>query len=361
MNNSLKSVASTAVEIVGVRKSFGAVTVLNDCSLAVEPGSFVTLLGASGSGKTTLLRMIAGFGEPDGGDIRFNGKSIRGVSPHRRNIGMVFQSYALFPHLSVFDNVAYPLRMRGFRQGMKERVTRALETVRLGNLADRMPVALSGGQRQRVAMARALVADPPLLLLDEPLSALDKELREQLQVEIKAIHRKAGTTFINVTHDQSEALGMSDVVVVMGNGRVQQADSPRMLWEKPANAFVARFLGGSNLLPAISEGGVYRLKDGTALAAREGPHSGAVELAFRPEAVWISTNAAGGIGWNSLKGDVVETIFLGEAVRVVATAAGQEISARIPTAQAAEITPGTPVFIEWPADATLALKAEASA
>ncbi len=360
MNKALKS-GSTAVGIVNVNKSFGAFRVLSDCSLAVEPGSFVTLLGASGSGKTTLLRIIAGFIRPDDGEITFNGRPTGGMPAHKRNIGMVFQSYALFPHLSVFDNVAYPLRMRGLKQGARERVTRTLEAVRLDAFAQRMPAALSGGQRQRVAMARALVANPPLLLLDEPLSALDKELREQLQVELKTIHRQAGATFISVTHDQSEALGMSDVVVVMGNGRIQQAAHPRELWEKPANAFVARFLGGSNLIPATAEGEAYRIGDGSALIAREGPARGAVELAFRPESVVLRAKATGKPGWNVLPGSVVETIFLGEAVRVVVRAAGREILVRIPNAQAVDIQPGASVFLEWSAEATLALGTEAAA
>jgi putative spermidine/putrescine transport system ATP-binding protein len=349
---------STAVFIDDVGKSFGLAQVLSGCTLQVEAGSFVTLLGASGSGKTTLLRIIAGFLEADRGSVFFNGKSMTGVPPHRRNIRMVFQSYALFPHLSVFDNVAYPLRMRRLGN-IEQRVAEALKSVRLEQFVARMPAALSGGQRQRVAMARALVANPPLLLLDEPLSALDKELREELQVEIKTIHRQAGTTFINVTHDQGEALGMSDVVVVMGNGRIQQADSPERLWNAPANAFVARFLGGSNLISATGAGGVYRLLGGDALSAGGAPVNGTVALAFRPETVSISTMVSDASEQNRLKGRVVETIFMGEAVRVVVAAEGQEISARMAPYRAAGLTPGLDVNIEWPIRSTLALPVEA--
>ncbi|WP_342644101.1 ABC transporter ATP-binding protein [Rhodoligotrophos ferricapiens] len=331
---------------------------LDKCSLTVEAGRFVTLLGASGSGKTTLLRIIAGFLTPEKGDVQFDGQSVVALPPHKRNIGMVFQSYALFPHMTVFDNVAYPLRMRGTKEDLRKRVGDVLEMVQLGAFAGRMPAALSGGQRQRVAMARALVAKPPLVLLDEPLSALDKELREQLQVEIKAIHRQAGTTFINVTHDQGEAMGMSDLVAVMDKGQIQQADRPQDLWNRPANAFVARFLGGSNLIRAHANGGTYELPDGNGLRAASGERAGTVELAFRPEAVRISLQDPQGDSVNCLQGRVIETIFLGEAVRVVVEAVGQSISARIPASEAAELAPGSAVRVHWPVAATTALAAE---
>ncbi|WP_137392279.1 ABC transporter ATP-binding protein [Rhodoligotrophos defluvii] len=359
MRTDRPSRAGLAVSLSGISKSFGSTVVLSDCNLDVQAGSFVTLLGASGSGKTTLLRIIAGFLAPDRGEVRFDGHSVLGIPPHKRDIGMVFQSYALFPHMTVFDNVAYPLRMRGTKAGLRARVSDVLDMVQLSQFAERMPAGLSGGQRQRVAMARALVAKPPLVLLDEPLSALDKELREQLQVEIKSIHRQAGTTFVNVTHDQGEAMGMSDMVAVMDKGRIQQADRPEDLWNKPANAFVARFLGGSNLIRAKANGGNYLLPDGKALRAGAGAQSGLVELAFRPETVRLAAEALpDGDSVNCLDGRVVETIFLGEAVRVVVDAAGQAVSARIPAGEAASLAPGSTVLVHWPVQATTALAAE---
>src|SRR5215470_15123859 len=239
------------LELRDLTKAFGGVTAVDRVSLDVPAGSFVSLLGPSGSGKTTTLNLIAGFLSADSGDILFDGGSVAGVSPHRRNIGMVFQSYSLFPHMTVADNVAFPLRMRTTlsREAAQARVAEMLGLVQLSHLAKRYPRQLSGGQQQRVAMARALVSYPRLLLMDEPLGALDKKLREQMQIEIKQIHRSVGTTVVYVTHDQAEALTMSDIVVVMHQSRIAQVGSPRALYESPANLFVADFLGDSNLLP----------------------------------------------------------------------------------------------------------------
>src|SRR5262252_1761505 len=233
-------------------KAFGAVKAVDQISLDVAAGTFVSLLGPSGSGKTTTLNLIAGFLAPDGGDILLDGRSIADVPPHKRNIGMVFQSYSLFPHMTVAQNVGFPLRMRGklSREGARARIAEMLELVKLAHLAGRYPRQLSGGQQQRVAMARALVSHPRLLLMDEPLGALDKKLREQMQIEIRRIHRSVGTTVVYVTHDQDEALTMSDLIVVMHQARVAQVGSPRVLYEAPANLFVADFLGDSNLLAA---------------------------------------------------------------------------------------------------------------
>ena len=231
-------------------KAFGAAKAVDQISLDVPAGAFVSLLGPSGSGKTTTLNLIAGFLTPDSGDILLDEHSIADVPPHKRNIGMVFQSYSLFPHMTVGENVGFPLRMRTrlSRQDARRRIDEMLALVQLSHLGDRYPRQLSGGQQQRVAMARALVSHPRLLLMDEPLGALDKKLREQMQVEIKRIHRNVGTTVIYVTHDQTEALTMSDLVVVMHQARVSQVGTPRALYEAPANLFVADFLGDSNLL-----------------------------------------------------------------------------------------------------------------
>jgi ABC-type Fe3+/spermidine/putrescine transport system ATPase subunit len=348
------------VALSHVSKSYGAVAAVADCTLDIPEGAFVTLLGPSGSGKTSLLNVIAGFLRPDRGDVLFAGHSVLDVPTHRRNIGMVFQSYALFPHMSVFDNVAFPLRMRG--QGLAppaiaHRVLQTLAMVRLGGYEQRLPAALSGGQRQRVAMARALVSTPPLLLLDEPLSALDKDLREQLQVELKAIHREAGSTFVCVTHDQQEALGMSDLVVVMNKGRIQQTGTPRALWRAPASAFVARFLGGANLVPARADAGAWRLSDGTLVrAGRTAPGAnGAAEIVFRPEQVSVAPAAPAGGGLNHAVVRVSETIFAGETARLVATLGGVEISARLPIDEAARLASGQSVGLAWPVAETAAL------
>ena len=238
------------IQLRNLTKRFGGTAAVDGISLDVPAGSFVSLLGPSGSGKTTTLNLIAGFLTADAGDILFDDRSVADVPPHHRDIGMVFQSYALFPHLTVADNVAFPLRMRTRlpKADMDRRVAETLALVRMEDFGGRYPRQLSGGQQQRVAMARALVSHPRLLLMDEPLGALDKKLREQMQFEIKRIHRSVGTTFIYVTHDQSEALTMSDLVVLMHRGRIAQTGTPRELYTEPANVFVADFIGDSNLL-----------------------------------------------------------------------------------------------------------------
>ena len=238
------------IQLRNLSRRFGGQAAVDGISLDVPAGSFVSLLGPSGSGKTTTLNLIAGFLTPDAGDILFDDRSVADVPPHHRDIGMVFQSYALFPHLTVAHNVAFPLRMRTrlAKADIERRVAETLALVRMEDYGGRYPRQLSGGQQQRVAMARALVSHPRLLLMDEPLGALDKKLRDQMQFEIKRIHRSVGTTFIYVTHDQSEALTMSDLVVLMHRGRIAQTGTPRELYTEPANVFVADFIGDSNLL-----------------------------------------------------------------------------------------------------------------
>ncbi|HEX6010646.1 MAG TPA: ABC transporter ATP-binding protein [Geminicoccaceae bacterium] len=238
------------VRLTGVSRCFGATLAVEDVSLELEAGAFLTILGPSGCGKTTLLRMVAGFISPTAGEIEVHGRPVAALAPWRRRIGMVFQRLALFPHLTAFDNVAYPLRMRGScpRAEIGPRVERYLDLVRLRGLGDRRPHELSGGQQQRVAIARALVFEPDLLLLDEPLAALDRKLREDMQLEFRRIQRELGVTTINVTHDQREALVMSDRVLVMDRGRVQQAATPLETYAHPANRFVAGFLGLTNFL-----------------------------------------------------------------------------------------------------------------
>ncbi|WP_270934985.1 ABC transporter ATP-binding protein [Falsiroseomonas oryzae] len=241
--------AETGLVVDRVVKHYGRVEVLHDVSLGIEPGRFVTLLGPSGSGKSTLLMCIAGFEEVGAGDIRLDGRSLRGLPPEKRDFGMVFQGYALFPHLTVAENIAFPLRIRGVGRAEREsRVRAALSMVRMDGLADRLPRQISGGQQQRVALARAIVFEPRVLLLDEPLSALDRGLRAEMQEELKRLHGELALSFIYVTHDQEEALFLSDKVAILNFGRIQQVGDPATLYSRPVNRFVAGFLGRSNLI-----------------------------------------------------------------------------------------------------------------
>lgn len=236
------------IEFCGVTKMYGAVAAVRDVSLTVSRGEFLTILGPSGSGKTTALMLLAGFVAPSSGDILIDGKSVAAVPSYRRDQGIVFQSYALFPHLSVRRNLEFPLEMRGVAAADRAgRVTRFLDRVHLTDFGDRLPWQLSGGQQQRVALARALIADPPVFLLDEPLGALDRHLREQMQDEIRSLHKEFGKTTICVTHDQEEALTLSDRIIVMRSGRIEQIGTPEGLYDRPATAFVANFLGEANI------------------------------------------------------------------------------------------------------------------
>lgn len=243
------------VELVNIHKSFGSVVAVENANVIFEEGSFTTLLGPSGCGKTTILRMISGLGSPTSGDIMIGGKRVNDIPIHKRNLGLVFQNYALFPHRTIGENIAFGLKYRGVsKSDTQEKVRNALDIVRLPGVEDRYPQQLSGGQQQRIAMARAIVIEPDVLLLDEPLSALDANLREDMRVELKAIQDRIGVTTIFVTHDQSEALAMSDKIVVMSSGRVEQIGAPDEVYNTPTSEFVATFLGASNLLPATVVG-----------------------------------------------------------------------------------------------------------
>ena len=311
-----------SVELVDLRKTYGSVVALDRLSLAVKEGEFVTLLGPSGSGKTTTLMMIAGFEEPTAGTILIGGQPMLNRPPYRRNIGVVFQSYALFPHMTVAANVAYPLRMRrAGRDEIRRRVARALELVQLGGLDERHPAQLSGGQQQRVALARALVFEPPLLLMDEPLGALDKKLREDLQLEIKRVHREVGVSVIYVTHDQSEALTMSDRIAVMRSGRLEQYGAAEDLYERPATRFVAEFVGEATLLAAqvesatewelvasVGAGPALRAQNRHALAAGR-----AATVVLRPEKVRLVE--PGSRAPNVVPGVVTEALYLGDSIK----------------------------------------------
>src|SRR5213595_103835 len=281
-----------ALKIQGVRKSYGQVVAVAGVDLTVEEGEFFTLLGPSGSGKTTLLRLIAGFERPDAGRIELGGRDVTSVPPHLRDTNTVFQDYALFPHMSVADNIGYGLKVKGVPRGWRrERVGRALKMVRLEGLEHRRPNQLSGGQRQRVALARAVINEPEVLLLDEPLGALDLKLRQEMQIELKNIQKEVGSTFIYVTHDQEEALTMSDRLAVLANGQIEQIGSPVDVYERPATEFVAGFIGISNVLTRDGVRFVVRPEKIRMLAEGEAAEPGAtVELGRVEEVIYVGMN-----------------------------------------------------------------------
>ena len=318
------------VRFLGVQKTYdGVQLVVRQLDLAIERGEFLTLLGPSGSGKTTTLMMLAGFESPTAGDILLDGKPITRTPPHKRNFGMVFQNYALFPHLTVGQNVAYPLTVRKVPKAeAAQRVARALGMVRLEGMDARLPSQLSGGQQQRVALARALVFDPQLVLMDEPLGALDKQLREHMQIELKELHRQLGVTFVYVTHDQGEALTMSDRVAVFNDGAIQQIDAVEQMYEAPANRFVASFIGDSTMLRGTvravqvdddNERCGIVLIDGRVLTGRNvnGAGVGAqVEACIRPERIVLYTQAPSERG-NVLQAQVQNLIYFGDHLRLL--------------------------------------------
>jgi ABC-type Fe3+/spermidine/putrescine transport system ATPase subunit len=287
--------AAAVVEVDEVVKRYGALTVLDRCSLAASEGEILTLLGPSGCGKTTLLRCIAGFTAPDAGAVRIDGADMGPVPANRRPVGVVFQSYALFPHLSVVRNVGYGLRMRGLPAAeIAARVRAALDTVSLAGLDERYPSQLSGGQQQRVAIARVLVLEPRVLLLDEPFNALDAKLRGSMQVELRQLIKQLGITAIFVTHDQEEAMTLSDRIAVMRAGRIEQLDRPEAIYDRPASAYVADFIGASNAWAAEAQDGYVRLPDGQAKATG---FAGSVRVMVRPQNLALAKVGAGSPGW----------------------------------------------------------------
>jgi spermidine/putrescine ABC transporter ATP-binding subunit len=312
------------VSLVDLEKRFDGVGAVCGISLEIAAGEFLTLLGPSGSGKTTTLMMIAGFETPTDGDIAIDGHSMVGTPPHKRNLGVVFQSYALFPHLTVGENIAFPLKQRGMNRASRERlVGECLAMVRLAGYQTRYPRQLSGGQQQRVALARAIVFQPRLLLMDEPLGALDKQLRENLQLEIRRLHAELGITFVHVTHDQEEALTMSDRIAVMNEGRIAQVGSPQDLYDRPGSRFVASFIGESNFFSGVVHGaadGLVVAKCGSAIvrgvAAPLPPVGGAVTLTVRPERMrFADPGAAPADGENRIRATVADAMFAGERCR----------------------------------------------
>jgi len=359
--------SGASVRLDALRKSFGFVRAVNDVSLDIPAGSFVSFLGPSGSGKTTTLNLLAGFITPEAGEILFDGAPISHQPTHKRGIGMVFQSYALFPHMTVFDNVAFPLKMRSEmeKSQMRKRVAETLAMVQLAGYQDRYPRQLSGGQQQRVAMARALVAQPRLLLMDEPLGALDKKLRDQMQIEIKNIHRRVGSTFVYVTHDQNEALTMSDFIVVMRDGAIAQAGTPQELYDFPADEFVADFLGGANLIKGrIVSGDAKRqqivLDDGQNVVA---PTTGmplqagtTASLFLRPEGVSLVP-----LERSKISAEVVEIVYMGSAFRVIASVSQQVISAMVSREDIAGLQIGSKVGFNWEEERSRVFASEAGA
>ncbi len=361
------------VHLRELTKIFGTFRAVDDISLEIPAGAFVSLLGPSGSGKTTTLNLIAGFLTPDAGDILFDGQPVSNIPSHKRNIGMVFQSYALFPHMTVAQNIHFPLRMRTSLkgEGARRRIADMLDLIGLSHLESRYPRQLSGGQQQRVAMARALVSSPRLLLMDEPLGALDKKLREQMQIEIKRIHRTVGTTIVYVTHDQSEALTMSDIVVVMHQSRIAQVGSPRELYDAPASVFVADFLGDSNLIPvkvrdANGSSILVEMQGGRTLevARHDGvPTAGAqAALLIRPEEIALTHMRRAAPDLQMLSGTVSDVSYHGDSYRVsVSHGSGGTLRATIPRATGLNFEPGQPVTLSWRAEAARLLPDEGHA
>jgi putative spermidine/putrescine transport system ATP-binding protein len=350
------------VRFVGIGKTYDGVTRIVDAlDLDIERGEFLTLLGPSGSGKTTTLMLLAGFETPTAGEILFEGKPLSHVPPYRRNIGMVFQNYALFPHMSVAENIGFPLSVRGVAAAdIGARVDGALDMVQLGGFGRRRPTQLSGGQQQRVAVARALVFEPKLILMDEPLGALDKQLREQMQLEIRRLHQRLGVTMAYVTHDQAEALTMSDRIAVFHRGKIQQLDTPQKLYEYPKNAFVARFIGENNRLEGTLDevaNGRCTIRMATGDARIDGTlveslaRGDAVTVSLRPERVQIraTEHTISGDPGCRLTGSLQEIIYLGDHVRArVALPGNDEFMVKRPISEAHDLPRiGAAVEVFW--------------
>ncbi|MFT4148786.1 MAG: ABC transporter ATP-binding protein [Paracoccaceae bacterium] len=327
----------------GIGKMFGRFAALDDITLTVGRGEFLTLLGPSGSGKTTFLMILSGFEPPTSGRLTLDGRDMTETPPEARGFGMVFQGYALFPHMTVEENIAFPLKVQGRSAAdIRTRVARMVEMVGLGGHAHKRPSGLSGGQQQRVALARALAYEPPVLLLDEPFSALDKNLRGAMQDEMRRIHRETGTTFVFVTHDQEEALALSSRIAIFDRGRLQQIAPPREVYERPANRFVAQFLGDINILPVSGsriEGQPVRIAGATAASG---------DLAIRPE--YMGLAMAEPAEGNALPARLIDLTYLGAETRLsLATRGGLPMVLHLPTAGLPDgLVPGAPVWATWP-------------
>jgi spermidine/putrescine transport system ATP-binding protein len=348
------------IRLIELCKRFDDVAAVDRLSLDIERGRFFALLGPSGCGKTTTLRMIGGFEEPTSGVIELGGSDVSGLPPYKRDVNTVFQSYALFPHLTIFENVAFGLRRRKVRgDELRRRVLESLELVGLAGLENRKPRQLSGGQQQRVALARALVNRPRVLLLDEPLGALDLKLRKEMQLELKRIQHEVGITFVHVTHDQEEAMTMADRIVIMNGGRIEQVGTPSELYEQPRTAFVASFLGVSNLLTGMTCGeDRVRLNDGTEVRVQRDAlvgRTGAVRIGVRPEKLRLDGNES-----NTLDGAVAESAYIGVSTQYVVDTPAGAVTAYVqndrPGAQA--IAPGSPLTLSWSPECTFVVDAQ---
>jgi spermidine/putrescine transport system ATP-binding protein len=353
-----RGAAVADVRLEGVTKRFDEVAAVDDVSLAIPPGSFFALLGPSGCGKTTSLRMIGGFEEPTEGVIYLGDRDVTGLPPYKRDVNTVFQSYALFPHLNIHDNVAFGLKRRGVRGAeLESRVAEALELVALTGFERRKPRQCSGGQQQRVALARALVNRPRVLLLDEPLGALDLKLRKQMQLELKRIQHEVGITFVHVTHDQEEAMTMADTIAVMNAGKIEQLGTPTELYETPRSAFVAGFLGVSNLLQGTAEGGdAVWLDDGTVVRVPTAAgRNGAVAIGIRPEKVRL-----GGQEENQLAGAVRESAYIGVSTQYIVDTRAGPVTLYVQNAEAGapSVQPGDQVTLSWSPDATFVVESQ---
>ncbi len=349
------------VSFRGVEKTYdGRVNVVQSLNLDIARGEFLTLLGPSGSGKTTTLMMLAGFEAPTAGEILLGGRSLAAVPAHKRSMGMVFQNYALFPHMTVAENLAYPLRRRRVpKPEIAAALRRAVEMVKLTGLEGRYPAQLSGGQQQRVAVARALIFQPDVVLMDEPLGALDKNLREQMQLELKHLHDQLGATIVYVTHDQSEALTMSNRVAVFHEGIVQQLDTPEAMYEHPASSFVANFIGENNALPgrvAGSEGGFCTVRLDTGEQMRALPVNPAADgrtlVSIRPERLRLARDGSAG---NRLSATIRETIYFGDHVRLHLDSGATPLMLKLPLGEAAGLAPGLKVALACEAEHCRAL------
>ncbi|MCW2690746.1 MAG: transporter ATP-binding protein [Mycobacterium sp.] len=360
------SAPGASITLNGLTKRYGGVTAVDSIDLNTRPGEFMTLLGPSGSGKTTTLNMIAGFESVTEGDLLINEQSVQSLPPYKRNIGMVFQHYALFPHMSVAENVAYPLRQRRVQKASRERlVETALTTVGLEDLGHRMPRQLSGGQQQRVALARAMVYGPQVLLMDEPLGALDKKLRDSLQLEIKRIHAELGTTFVYVTHDQDEALVLSDRIAVFNEGRIEQVATAHELYERPLSVFVAQFLGESSIFRGVAiegTGGLGIEVGGRIVLAGRGDVSAGDDAAMivRPERITVVGIAEPLPDGNILRGRVRQEIYLGSSRKLdVDLAGGGEALVREPAGSVSACGTGDEIWLTFRADDAALLPASA--
>ncbi|WP_166868514.1 ABC transporter ATP-binding protein [Salinibacterium sp. ZJ70] len=356
--------APGTVTLDGITKVYGEHTAVDRLDLDIRAGEFISLLGPSGCGKTTTLRMIAGFEQPDAGDILISGASVLGTPPYRRNVNTVFQAYALFPHMTVAENVAYGLQQRRTPKAeVRERVGAALDMVRMRGFADRKPTMLSGGQQQRVALARALVNRPAVLLLDEPLGALDRQLREEMQLELKLLQSQLGTTFVFVTHDQDEALSMSDRIAVMRAGRIEQLADSDTIYAHPASAYVAGFVGQQNFFEGTvaPDGSAVdaprvRLQPATAIGL---PAGVAARAAVRPEFVEVHPDAAPGVV-NAVAASVVGISHLGETMQyLLQIDQGPQVLSRRPTPDAPRVSVGDTVGLSWRPDSVQVFPADA--